>query len=154
MDKRILTGVFLIIMLLLAVLGLYIGNRFVEGDTVTVSGNVNHNIVTGWDLSFNSYTTQKSSLFGLELFYMPWETKDILVEVVLTNVDTQEKYEGHSWVGRANILYSNKPFTVDINYVKEGIYNGEAFLYEGEKDFFGFEKNRVMHDSISFEVFV
>lgn len=154
MDKRILTGVSIIIVLLLVVMGLYTANYFVEGNTVKVSGHVNNNIVTGWDLVFDDYSIQESSLFTLELFYMPWETKDVLVEVVLTNVDTYETYEGHTWIGTANIFYSSKPFTVNIDYVENGEYSGQAVLYEVEKDSFGIEKNRVKQKTISFEVSV
>ena len=154
-DKRVMTGVIILILLLISVMGLVIADTVLDGKRVNIEGTVSNNIVTGWSISVNRCLVQQDSLFNIAFFYMPWETKDILVIATITETSTGKAYTGESWIGTANVVYSNKPYTVHISFVDPGNYNGIVVLYEVDKGFWGvFEEDRVECARSTFEVIV
>jgi hypothetical protein len=155
MDRRVITGVTIIIIILLLLMGVVVADMVLTGKRVTISGRVSYNIASGWDISAESYNAVDDSLFHIAFFYMPWQTKDILVEATLVNTATGEQYNGLSWIGRANVVYSNKPYDVTISFMPEGSYTATLVLYEVDKGFWGvLEQSRVEQGRATIEVTV
>lgn len=155
MDRRVMTGVMLIFIILLFVFGVVVADTVIEGKRVTVHGTVSYNMATGWDITTSSYNVVDDSLFNIAFFYMPWETKDVLVEIILINNQDGTQYTGHRWIGRSNVIYSNKPYEVMVNFVPVGSYSATIVLYEVDKGFWGvFEQSRVEQGRTTMEIIV
>lgn len=155
LNKKILTGVYLLIFILILVSVIFVADMFIEDNRVIVKGKVQYNAVSGWSVTYNTHSVQKDTLFDITFYYMPWETKDILILVTLQNTETNTKYNGETWLGSGNLLYTDFNFDVNIHHVPTGTYTGRITVYEVEKDNFGiFEQNRVQRATTTFEVTV
>ena len=146
-----MTGIVLLFLLLIIVGGLFVANEFIDGTNIKIKGNVSNNAVGGWAVSFENYYLSDAQIFDMTLWYFPWETKDILVEVEMYNKDTAEMFTGKEWLGSGNVIYSNKQFIVNLHYLSKGQYDGEITVYEVDKGFWGvFEKERELKARTTF----
>ena len=151
MDKKIGVGMLFIIVIILIGTLLILGSAFVDGYKVSVSGNVSYNGVTGWDATYKGSVYDEDGLFDIKLWYYPWETKDIKVEVKLVG-HKGGVYTGETWLGTSSKLYGSDDFTVDVHYVPVGEYDGEIIVYEVDKGFIGFfEESKTKVASVTFE---
>ena len=155
MDKKVITGVFALLMILVVVGGLLIGNELVDGKKAIIIGTVSNNLVTGWSIEVSEYFIRDDGIFEVALWYLPWETKDILIFVEIEHAVTKEVYIGESWIGKANVIYSDKNYEVVVHYLPDGQYYGDIYVYEVDKGFVGlFEESRELKARTSLDITV
>jgi len=130
-----ITGFFLLIIILISVFVLFFADQFVEGEKVRIEGTVYYNGVTGWGVEFTDYEVLPEGLFEVGLWYMPWETKD--VKIVVTASNSNDNVGGEAWIGKMGNILDDEYFRVDLHYVKKGTYYGKIDVYEVDKGFFG-----------------
>ena len=153
MDKKIMTGTVLILIILIGVVGLYVGNSMLDGYKVTVNGRINENLITGWGCEYLSHKTSSDSLFNVAYWYYPWETHDVQIKVKLQNQDTGKVYSGDTWIGSLLNIVDEERFTVDVHFVPRGDYSGIIQVYEVDKGFLGVsEQDRELKCDDDFEV--
>lgn len=146
---------FLILLIILIIVLLFaFGVIGTGGYKATVRGTAYYDIINGWGVTFNSCTVENDNILSvLPGFYWPWETKDINIIVEIT--DNVKEYSSDIWIGSTSIIVGSKDFELTFHHLPVGSYTGSIFLYEVEKDFWGFfEKNRVLKAScgLSFNI--
>lgn len=111
--------------------------------TLHIYGNVHYNALSGWSVGDISYEKEREGLLDLLWFKLPWETGDVLVEGVLKGEKT---YKASTWIGRLNVVYSNREFVLDFKHVIPGTYSLTIKVYEAEKGLIGVN-NKVLQTS-------
>ena len=99
--------------------------------TVHIYGNVHYDAVTGWSVGDINYEKEREGLLDLLWFKMPWETGDVLVEGTLKGGN--KTYKASTWIGRLNVIYSNREFALDFKHVIPGTYTLTVKVYEADK---------------------
>lgn len=153
MNSKVGLAILTIVVAVVAILAVVVvagGIGIGDDKKVTVMGNVGYNMITGWSISMDDYLVESDSFFAV-LWYMPWDTKDILVVAELSGGGN--KYKGEGWAGKLNVIAGSAGYSVEIRHVPTGSYSGKLYLYEVEKGIIG-EKNRVLQATKTFQVSV
>ena len=134
---------FLIIIVLILIASIIVIFQYPRDDVykVTITGTAYYDAINKWGVTYSGNTVEQDKGFISTLFYWPWETKDVVIVVEISQDD--KTYTGESWIGTLSGIVGSQSFSVELRHVPSGSYSGKIYLYEVEKEIFG-EKSRVL----------
>lgn len=112
------------------------------GNQVTIKGTLYYDMINGWGVTYNTYTSKPDNSFLTinPMWYWPWQTKDVNIKVELTGLD--KKYDADIWIGPISNIISSQNFNVIFRHIPNNSYSGTIYVYEVEKNLIGFESSR------------
>jgi len=99
--------------------------------TVHVYCKVHYDTLSGWSINDVTYQKEKEGLLDLLWIKWPWETYDVFVEGILKGEG--KTYKASTWIGKLNVIYSDKDCALDFKHVIPGTYTLTIKVYEAEK---------------------